>query len=135
MKRQTDRQKLEEQINNKASFKEMKTMIKSLHRPIHLRDGYHGLNREEQVCIFRLRTGHNRLNKHMHSKIRLVQSPGCPCGADAQTAEHILQHCPQYQDLRKEIWPVNTSLEDKLYGQTDALKRTFNFISGTNLSL
>ena len=124
-----------EQNNNIASYKETQTIIKALHRPIKLRDGYHGLKRSEQVCIFRLRTGHNRLNKHMHNRFKLVDSPKCSCGAAEQTAEHILQHCPNFQDLRREIWPTPTSFEDKLFGPTDTLKITANFIHRTNLSL
>ena len=124
-----------EQNNNKATYKEMQTLIKALHRPTQFRDGYHGLSRSEQVCIFRLRTGHNRLNKHMHSRFKLVESPKCSCGAAEQTAEHILQECPNFEDLRREIWPTPTSFEDKLFGPTDTLKITANFIHRTNLSL
>ena len=124
-----------EQNNNIASYKETQTIIKALHRPIKLRDGYHGLKRSEQVCIFRLRTGHNCLNKHMHNRFKLVDSPKCSCGAAEQTAEHILQDCPNFQDLRREIWPTPTSFEDKLFGPTSTLKITANFIHRTNLSL
>ena len=70
-----------EQNNNIASYKETQTIIKALPRPIKLRDGYHGLKRSEQVCIFRLRTGHNRLNKHMHNRFKLVDSQKRSCGA------------------------------------------------------
>ena len=42
-------------------------------------NSYHQLNRQEQVIIFRLRTGHNRLNHHMNqcaSILRLL--PAAP---------------------------------------------------------
>ena len=113
----------------------MQTLIKALHRPIQFKDGYHGLTRAEQVCIFRLRTGQNRLNKHMHCRFKLVDSLKCSCGAAEQTAEHILQECPNYRELRKEIWPTPTSFDDKLYGPTNTLKLTADFMERTTLSL
>ena len=124
-----------EQPDTKASYHEMKTLIKALHRPIQLRDGYHGLKRSEQVTIFRLRTGHNRLNKHMYHRFRIAESPGCPCGAPAQNEEHILQQCPTYDDLRRQFWPERTSIEEKLYGTTSNLRKTATFITETGLSL
>ena len=36
------------------------------------------LSRELQVVLVRLRTGHNRLNSHMHGKLKLAASPTCP---------------------------------------------------------
>ena len=124
-----------EQPETKASFREVKTIIKSLHRPTKLTDGYQGLSRAEQVCIFRLRTGHNRLNHHMHTRFRIGESPRCPCGAAAQTAEHILQYCPTYSDLRKRLWPTGNQFEDKVYGTAVALRTTFKFIEETGLSM
>ena len=58
------------------------------------RDDYHLLSREQQVVLVRLRTGHNRLNSHMHSKLKLASSPTCPCGQKDQTTDHLLQRCP-----------------------------------------
>jgi hypothetical protein len=53
-----------------VSFAEAKTLIKANqwkkwkqeHPNYNAMDGYHLLTRREQVIIFRLRTGHNRLN-------------------------------------------------------------------------
>jgi hypothetical protein len=53
-----------------VSFAEAKTLIKANqwkkwkqeHPSYNAMDGYHLLTRREQVIIFRLRTGHNRLN-------------------------------------------------------------------------
>ena len=55
-------------------------------------DSLHELNRPEQVILFRLRTGHNRLNAHMYNKFKAGESEMCPCNADIMTAEHLLQH-------------------------------------------
>jgi hypothetical protein len=79
----------------------MKTMTKARTE----KDDYHQLQREEQVVLLRLRSGHNRLNHHMATKLKLVPSPLCPCGLDNQTTEHILQACPNYSALREVIWP------------------------------
>ena len=80
------------------------------------------------MIIFRLRTGHNRLNYHLNKRFRLAPSPLCPCGEDDQTAEHILQDCGIYRALREEIWPAPVSMREKLYGPVDALQKTTHFI-------
>ena len=49
-------------------------------------DSLHKLNRPEQVILFRLRTGHNRLNAHLYNKFKVSESEMCPCNADIMTA-------------------------------------------------
>ena len=39
-----------------------------------------------QVVLARLRSGHNRLNAHMHRKLNIVPSPTCPNGEEYQTS-------------------------------------------------
>ena len=73
--------------------------------------------RTEQVILFRLRTGHNRLNAHMYNKFKVGESEMCPCNADIMTAEHLLQHCPLHDAMRRDTWPELTLLRDKLYGK------------------
>ena len=41
-------------------------------------DHYYLLTRREQVTVFRLRTGHNRLNYHLYSKLRIGHIEQCP---------------------------------------------------------
>ena len=67
-----------EQISNNISLSEMNTIIKSVFRTPQSTDSYHQLNRQEQVIISRLRTGHNRLNYHMYRCFRLAPSPPLP---------------------------------------------------------
>ena len=124
-----------EQPETRATFKEMKTTIKSLHRPNLQQDGYCGLTRNEQVKIFRMRTGHSRLNQHMFARFRIGESSRCPCGEPSQTAEHILQHCPNYANLRKQMWPTTIDFADKIYGPTEALRTTAEFMIQTGLAL
>ena len=66
--------------------------------------------------MFRLRTGHNRLNYHLCSKLRTGHTEQCPCGTGSQTKENLLQSCPIYEPLRKGIWPDQTPVARKLYG-------------------
>ena len=64
--------------------------------------------------MFRLRTGHNRLSYHLHSKPHIGYSEQCPCSTGSQTTEH-LQSCPIYEPLRKGIWPDPTPVAQRLY--------------------
>ena len=125
----------QEQPNNSTSYSEMRTIIRSLTAPRNTRDGYHLMTKQQQSVMVRLRTGHNRLNSHMHRKLKLVPSPTCPCGLEDQTAEHILQRCPLHNNLRHEMWPADTPLQTKLYGGIDDLQRTTAFISRTKLDV
>ena len=79
-------------------------------------DAYYRLNREGQTIIIRLFSGHNRLKRHMHTKLKIGTSPNYPCGNIAQTAEHILQDYPLHAELRKQTWPKPSTLDDKLHG-------------------
>jgi ribonuclease HI len=125
----------ENQTENMVTHTEMKTIIKSLYRTPQSEDAYHHLSRPEQVTIFRLRTGHNRLNQHMYRRFHLTTSPACPCGEAEQTTEHILQCCSTYQLLREEIWPLSTSFLEKLYGPVEELQKTTDFILRTALQV
>ena len=78
-----------EQHANNVSFSEKKTLIRALTKPKLQRDDYHLLSRKQQVILVRLCTGHNRLNSHMHRKMKLAPSPACPCGQEEQTTEHV----------------------------------------------
>ena len=61
-------------------------------------DSLHKLNRPEQVILFRLRTGHTRLNAHMYNKFKVVESEMCPCNTDIMAAEDLLQHCQLHSE-------------------------------------
>ena len=91
------------------------------------------LNRQQQVIIGRLRTGHNRLRWHMFNKLRIGVSGRCDCGGAKQDAEHVLQDCNIFADLRYRYWPQSTSVEAKLHGCLSELINTANFILETGL--
>ena len=92
-----------EQEKLPITFKQKNTIMKNMFIAKKIPDDYHTMDRSGQVTLIRLRTGHNRLNSHMHRKMNLVPSPLCTCGTEDQTTEHILKRCPAYQHLRQQI--------------------------------
>ncbi|GFR99825.1 hypothetical protein ElyMa_002801600 [Elysia marginata] len=81
--------------------------------------------RAEQVTIFRLRTGHNRLKHHLFSRFRIGDGPNCPCGANRQDAnhqdaQHVLQDCPLLDDARLKYWPEPREMNQKLWQRSPA---------------
>ena len=98
-------------------------------------DPYYKLSRREQVILFRLRTGHNRLRYHLHKKFKIGETDRCPCGSGVQTADHILQECRLYANERKKVWPNPVQRDRKLYGSLEALQSTVAFITETGLSI
>ncbi|KAK7087559.1 hypothetical protein V1264_021593 [Littorina saxatilis] len=123
-----------EQFPSQLQYKEKKTIIKNKRKTRAEKDDYHLLQREEQVVLLRLRTGLNRLNHHMATKLKLVPYPLCPCGKN-QTAEHILQACPYHSALRDTTWPEETALQKKLYGPKEDLERTARFALQSGLTI
>ena len=132
-----------EQEDRYTSYSDEKTVIKPLsktkwrqqHPNYSQSDSLHIRNRPEQVILFRLRTGHNRLNAHMYNKFKVGESEMCPCNTDIMTAEHLLQHCRLHDALRRDMWPELTLLRDKLYGNLEELRRTAAFLRTTGISI
>ena len=124
-----------EQPHASVSYQEKITIIKTLMRPRQGKDAYHVLSRPEQVMMVRLRPGHNILNAHMHTQLKLVPSPVFPCGEEEQTTEHVLQRCRRHHQERTSMWTSETPLHQKLYGELQDLRRTTQFISATGLTV
>lgn len=122
-----------EQPNTQVTYREKVSIIKAITRPQQEQDAYHLLNRAEQVVMVRLRSGHNRLNAHLYRKYKLVPSPLCPCGEEEQTAEHVLQRCKRHDQERAAEWSEDTTLNRKLYGGLEDLRRTTTFIAETGM--
>jgi ribonuclease HI len=97
-------------------------------------DHINQLTRREQTIIFRLRTGHCGLRKHL-KKIGVTDTAACQCGAEEQTPHHFLQTCPHQEQLRQEVWPSDTSVNTKLWGPVDDLRKTAQFVSSSGLRL
>ena len=132
-----------EQTNEPTSYNEEKTLIKSKkqdewtkqHPNNNKKDPYYQLTRHEQVIIFRLRTGHNRLRRHLYNKLKIGETDKCPCGDDVQDAEHILQICRLHNHSRLKIWPTPEESTRKLFGDLEDLRRTAAFIIEARLSI
>ena len=75
----------------------------------------HQLPRHQQTTIFRLRTGHCRLNSHL-KRIGVKTSAQCPCGEADRAPEHYLQSCSLHQQARQQIWPTCVSLKPSCGG-------------------
>jgi hypothetical protein len=65
----------------------------------------HRLTRKELhvVIIFHPRTGHCRLQHHLHHKFGIGESDWCPCNTEPMTADHALTRYPKLATLRDEI--------------------------------
>ena len=132
-----------EQRDRSTTYAEAKTIIKAKeqqkwkqqHPHYNRSDPFYLLTRREQVCIFRLRTGHNRLNHHMFNKLRIGQTEQCPCKTGSQTTEHLLQSCPLHEVLRTRTWPDPIPVTRKLYGSLEDLRRTATFTAETGVSI
>ena len=125
----------QQQVENSVCYTEMKTIIKSLHNTPQKQDNYHQLNRFEQTTIFRLRTGHNRLNQHLHRVLKVVPSPMRPCGEAEQNTEHFLQTCKLHQAQREKIWDKPTPITEKLYGPVENLQKMTRFVEETGIQV
>ena len=86
-----------------------------------------------QLILARQRSGHSRLNAHMHRKLKIVPTPTCPCGEEDQTTEHVLQRCNRHQPERIAQWSSAIPLHQKLYGGMEDLKKTTNYITAAGL--
>ena len=129
------------QESNPVNYKEAKTIIKSTfqenwkkHHNIENKDDLENLKRNDQVIIFRLRTGHCRLLSHLH-RLKISHTDECPCGTGPQTPEHLLQYCPTYKTQREDTWKGEVGLEEKLYGTAADLQRTAEFVKLTGLTI
>ena len=131
------------QMEVETSYGEEKTHIKrrmkkewaNFHPNHNTKDPYYQLTRREQVTIFRLRTGHNRLKRHLHHKFRIGETDQCPCGTDVQDTNHVLQMCPLLAEKRSKLWPTPVDINTKLYGSLTDLQRTANFIADSELTI
>ena len=67
------------------------------------------------------------MNAHMCSNLKVGQTDHRPCDRAPMTSQHLLQGCLLY-DVRRETWPKDSSLRNKLFGYP-TLRRTAAFIN------
>ena len=132
-----------EQVDRSASYTDVKTILKAkqrnkwgLEHPRYNKiDSSYPLTRQEQMTMFMLGIGHNRLIHHLYSNLPIGHAEQCLCGTGSQTTEHLLQSCPLYELLRKGIWPDHTPVAHKLYGSLGELRCTAIFVEETGVSI
>ena len=132
-----------EQIESDLTYREVKSIIKSSlnnkweesHPEYNKQDGVYCLNRRGQTTIFRLRTGHNRLKYHIHKIFKVGETDLCSCGQAAETAQHVLQDCRLYSNVRLSIWRARVDMHTKLYGPLPELEKTVAFIAQAGIGI
>ena len=75
------------------------------------------------------------MHAHMHTKMKVGQTNRCPCDTGPMTSEPLLQDCPTQDALRKAIWPDQTTLRNKLFGNLEELRRTAAFVRATGVGI
>ena len=86
----------------------------------------------EQTTIFRLQTGHCSLRAHQ-KRIGITDSAFCHCKEAEQTVHHILQDCSIWLQQRQQLWPLDESTTNKLWGTAEDLRRTTQFLATCGL--
>ena len=130
------------QNDRTTTYQEAKTIIKrnskknwlDSHKDYNKKDPFYLLSREDQVIIFRLRTGHNKLHSHL-KRLNLCPSDICLCGLLPMTAEHVLQDCVQFNDIRRTFWPHDSPFNRKIFGDLSDLQTTADFIKATKIAI
>ena len=90
-------------------------------------DPVNALNRKDQSTIFRMRTQHIALNKHLH-RIGAHTTSACPlCDHPEETIDHHLFHCAPLEDLRRKFLSPPLDKPNVLFGNISQLKNTCNF--------
>lgn len=89
------------------------------------------MTRKQSSVIIQARTGKIGLRSYLYS-INAESSRECPCGQGPQTVEHVLLCCPEFKDLREEMWNGKrvTNLT-RLLGDPDTAKRAANLLLAT----
>ena len=79
--------------------------------------------------------GENRAGSYSHS-IGEEDSRNCPCGEEAQSVQHILHYCPEFEELRETIWKTRRETDLKtLLGSSESAKQAAQFLINTRLLL
>ena len=90
-------------------------------------DPINKLRRAQQVVIFRLRSEHIQLNKHLN-RIGVRENARCPlCPCPEESVAHYLYECPALDNLRTEFLPPNPDPKSTLFGDKDQLENTYKF--------
>ncbi|XP_076438457.1 uncharacterized protein LOC143277487 [Babylonia areolata] len=58
-----------------------------------------------------------------------------PCDIAPHTPAYVLQDCPLHKEMRRQIWPSPTALQDKLWGTVTELQRIPDFVTCSGLTI
>ena len=105
-------------MNNKGKFfKSIEPDFEKIY-PISLK------NRHMETTIYRLRSGHNLLNSHLH-KIGLHNSGLCDFCEELETVKHYLLDCLKYQQYQEDI--VNFAVKNHIKLSVDCILKNEKF--------
>ena len=91
------------------------------------KDAVNDLSRKDQSTIFRMRTQHIALNKHLH-RIGAHTTSSCPlCGHPEETIDHHLFYCAPLADLREQFLPPPLDKQNLLFGNARQLQNTCKY--------
>ncbi len=91
------------------------------------------MSRAESSVIVQARTGKIGLRSYLHS-IGAEDSRNCPCGEGAQSVQHILLCCPEFEELRETMWETRRETDLKaMIGSSELAKRAAQFLINTRL--
>ena len=120
----------EEQPSISIHYQEKTTIIKTALKPRQEKDAYHLLDRPGQVVLARLRSGHNRLNAHMHRKLKSFLPQRVPEVRRTRQPSMFFRDVPgtnqsESHSGHQQLCFPRRGLED--------LKKTTNFITAAGL--
>ena len=100
-----------------------------------------GLTKELSSLAVHLRTKKIGLRQFLHRrKVPGYDSPRCGCRVGDQTVEHVLLHCSEHRELRRDLWtkeknkaPWNELRLKHILTNPSSLKKAVNFIKETGL--
>ncbi|CAB0028409.1 unnamed protein product [Trichogramma brassicae] len=61
------------------------------------------LPRSMIVTINRIRSNHHSLAESLHRK-NIIDNPGCACGSEEESLNHVLWNCGKYERQRRALW-------------------------------
>lgn len=92
---------------------------------------YVNMTQKQSSVIIQARTGKIGLRSYLYT-INAKPSRECLCGEGPQTVEHVLLCCPEFNDLRGEMWEGKRETNlTRLLGDPAIAKRAANFLLAT----
>ena len=94
---------------------------------------FNAVSRAESSVIVQARTGKIRPRSYFYS-IDAEDSRNWPCGREALSVQHILLCCPDFEELKENMWETRRETDLKaLLGSSESAKREAQFLINTRL--